>query len=72
MLCTDRAEQRRLLRPPEHFEGTGTDCSTNLDCGLPESCLGTKCLVPYCADDCPAAAAEPVATDSQIGTCSQQ
>jgi hypothetical protein len=52
------------------FDGSMSDCGSTSDCGLPESCIGGKCAVPYCADDCPGAAAEPVATDSQIGTCS--
>jgi len=54
------------------FDGSQTDCSGDGDCGLPESCFGSKCIVPYCADECPAAAAQPVATDSIIGTCDQQ
>ena len=53
------------------FDGSMADCGADSECPLPESCIGGKCVVPYCADDCPNAAAEPVTTDSQIGTCSE-
>ena len=51
------------------YAGPLTSCAASADCDLPYSCVSGECKVPYCANDCPNEAGQPVTNESQIGTC---